>query len=178
MRTRILTTAWLGVFLVASVGGLASQEGTRGGQEPDRTAEGAVSRLYELVTFDAGQTPDWDEVRSLFLDEAVIVLRTSRDSTTVFSLEGFVHDFVTFIEGRNVSQTGFEEQIVRMRSSLFRDMAHVLVLYEAHIRGSPRPPQQGIDSFLLVKRGDRWRIAAITNDVPTADHPVPIELRP
>ena len=33
-----------------------------------------VAELYDLVTFGAGTTPDWDEVRSLFIEEAVVVL--------------------------------------------------------------------------------------------------------
>ena len=34
--------------------------------------------FYDLVTFDAGTTPDWERVRSLFADEAVVILRTGR----------------------------------------------------------------------------------------------------
>ena len=60
------------------------------------SAEGVVKELYDLVTFDAGSTPDWDRVRALFIDEGIVVLRTSRDSSTVFTVEGFVDDFVNF----------------------------------------------------------------------------------
>jgi hypothetical protein len=141
------------------------------------TAEGVVSELYELVTFDAGTTPDWDIVRSLFIEEAVIVLRTTREASTVFSLDGFVNDFVTFIERAKVEETGFVEEIISMESMVFRDIAHVLVLYEASIPGWGRPPQQGIDSFQLIKKDGRWWIASITNDVPNPDHPVPEALR-
>ena len=35
-------------------------------QDPPTSAEGVVTELYDLVTFDAGTTPDWDRVRSLF----------------------------------------------------------------------------------------------------------------
>jgi hypothetical protein len=55
-------------------------------------------------------------------------------------------------------------------------MAHALVLYSACIPGAERPPQLGIDSFLLRKQGDRWWIAALTNDVVDEEHPVPPEL--
>ena len=141
------------------------------------SAEDVVRKLYALVTFEPGTTPDWDEVRSLFLDEAVIVLRTTRTATTVFSLEGFVNDFVTFIERANAVETGFEERIVRLVPTEFHDMAHVWVLYEAHVPGSPRPPQQGVDSFSLIRQDGRWLIVSVTNDIPNADHPVPEMLR-
>lgn len=153
---------------------LVAQEPNRA--EPYGTPEAVVSELYDLVTFDAGTTPDWDRVRNLFLPEAVIVLRTSRTETTVLTLEGFVADFVRFIERANVVQSGFSETIVRMKPWAFKDIAHALVLYEASIPGSGRPAQLGIDSFSLIRRDGRWWIAAITNDIPDPDHPVPREL--
>ena len=39
------------------------------GEEPFETAEGLVAALYESVTFEAGGTPDWDHVRSMFIDD-------------------------------------------------------------------------------------------------------------
>jgi hypothetical protein len=135
-----------------------------------------VRELYDLVTFEAGTTPDWDRVRSLFLDEAVIVLRTTRTANEVMSLDEFIGDWLEFIERARVTETGFEEKIIRTVPLEFKDIAHVLVLYEAHIPGSPRPPQQGVDSFSLVRRGGQWRIAAVLNDVPDPQHPVPAVL--
>ena len=89
-------------------------------QTPDdqvlQNPDGLVRHIYDLVTFQAGTTPDWDRVRSMFIDDAVIVLRTSKDSTTVFSVDGFVDDFVAFIERANAERTGFTENIIRMES--------------------------------------------------------------
>jgi hypothetical protein len=152
------------------------------GQEPSHpveftTAEGLVTELYRLVSSEPGSTPDWDRVRSTFIDEAVIVLRTSREATTVFSVDGFVADFIAFIERANVVETGFTETIVRMRPMVFGDMAHILVLYEAHITGSERPPSRGVDSFQLIRKDGRWWIVSVTNELPTPDRPAPTELQ-
>jgi hypothetical protein len=141
------------------------------------TAEGVVTELYDLVTFEAGQTPNWDAVRGLFIDEAVIVLRTGRDETTVFSVETWIQDFVTFIERAEVEKTGFTEAITRMSPTVFGDVANVWVLYEASVPGSGRPPQQGVDNFSLVRRDGRWWVAAITNEIPAVAGPVPEALR-
>ncbi len=64
-----------------------------------------------------------------------------------------------------------------MKSLVFGDMANVLVLYEAHITGSSRPPQQGVDNFSLIKKDGRWWIVSVTNEIPTPDRPIPEVLR-
>lgn len=141
------------------------------------TAEDVVKKIYELVTFEAGSPPDWDDVKALFLDEAVVVLRTSRTESTVFSVDGFIDDFKKFAERKDVQKNGFSEKILRTHATEFRDIAHVWVLYEASIPGTGRPPLKGADSFQLIRKDDRWRIASVANDIPTADHPIPEVLR-
>jgi hypothetical protein len=144
-----------------------------------------VAGLYALVSASGGTIPDWDKVRAQFIKEAVIVLRTSRTALTAFDLEGFIKDFVDFYErpfkrGETTvvpKDSGFTEKVVRMKVWEFGEMAHVLVLYEAMITGFPMAPQQGVDSWLLVRRDGRWLIAGATNELVTADRPVPPELR-
>jgi len=163
----------LGCAALLSVAPAAAQA------DPDAaTAEGLVRALYDRVSSEPGTTPDWDRVRSAFLPQAVVVLRTARDSTSVLTLDGFVQDFVAFIERANVRATGFRERVLRTEAMVFGDIAHVLVLYDAHLPGSPRPPQQGVDSFQLIRRDGRWWIVSVTNEIPTADRPVPAELTP
>ncbi len=140
------------------------------------TAQGLVNALYEEVTFDAGATPDWDRVRPMFLDQATVVLRTSREETTIFSVDGFVQDFVDFIERAGVRETGFEEKIIHTDPLVFGDLAHVLVLHEADIPGDDRPPRQGVDSFQLIRRDGRWWIVGVTNELPTPQRPIPPRL--
>jgi hypothetical protein len=170
------------LFLAASV--LAQTPATPA-NEPAKGPAQVVAEIYDLVSSTGGKMPDWDKVRACFVKEAVIVLRTSRTATTVFSLDGFIKDFVDFYEKPfrrgaltlHPNKEGFTEKVVRMKTFEFWDMAHVLVLYEAHITSDPTPPQQGIDSWLLNRRDGRWVIVAVTNDIITADHPVPPELR-
>ena len=143
-----------------------------------------VAGIYGLVRAAGGKLPDWDKVRACFLKEAVIVLRTSRTALTAFTLDGFIQDFVDFYEkpfkrGEATvvpKESGFTEKVVRMKAWEYGDMAHVLVLYEAQISGFAMAPQQGVDSWLLVRRDGRWLIAAATNEIVTPARPVPPEL--
>ncbi|NIM20484.1 MAG: hypothetical protein GTO51_09685 [Candidatus Latescibacteria bacterium] len=147
------------------------------GRDPFGSAEAVVEELYQLVTMDPGTTPDWDRVRKLFIDNAIIVIRTARTETSVFDVEGFVADFIAFIERANINQTGFAETIIRKKTMVFGDIAHVLVLYEAMIPGSERKPQRGVDSFQLIRKDNRWWIVSVVNEIPTPDRPVPAALR-
>jgi len=158
--------------------GFPAQSQTSSAQNAFHTAEGLVSEIYKTVSFDStAPKPDWEKVRSMFIGNAVIVLRVTRDSTAVFSVQGFIDDFVKFIERSPAKQRGFWERIVRMKPMVFGDIAHILVLYEAYIPGTPRPPQQGVDSWELIKKNGRWWIAAVTNEIPTRERPIPAELQ-
>jgi len=153
------------------------------GGVPDKPDQ-AVAAIYGLVSSAAGTTPDWDRVRACFVPQAVVVLRTARNATTVFSLEGFIKDFVDFyakpfVRGTTTlypNKAGFTEKVLKLKAWEFWDMAQVLVLYEASITGDSRPPQRGIDNWLLNRRDGRWLVVAVTNDLVTPDHPVPPEL--
>jgi len=104
------------------------------------TAEGVVYELYDMCTFDAGTLPDWDAMHALFLPQATVVLRNTRTSNTIFSVEGFVEDWHRFIARDNVEERGFTEEIVRMSATVFGDIAHIMVLYEASFPDWDRPP--------------------------------------
>jgi hypothetical protein len=148
------------------------------------SADATARAIYEAVSAPAGSVPDWDRVRSFFVPEAVVVLRTSRTDTTVFTLDGFVKDFVDFYEApRKYGEAtvtpranGFSEQVLETRAREFGDIAEVAVLYEARITGLSRPPTRGVDLWLLTRRDGRWRIAAVVNEVVTSDRPLPPDL--
>jgi len=174
-------SAWAAAVMLLCCGAAVAQTSAPAAQPVGEFVAG----LYSLVSSAGGKLPDWDKVRACFLDEAVIVLRTSRTAMTAFDLDGFIKDFVDFYEkpfkrGEATvvpKEAGFTEKVVRMKVWEYGDMAHVLVLYEAQITGFMAAPQQGVDSWILVRRDGQWRIAGATNEVVTAARPVPAELR-
>jgi hypothetical protein len=176
--TRSLTGGIVPAILVAGIlaGGPALAQDAPVPPGAD-TPEGVVRALYDLCTFDAGTLPDWDLMRSYFLPRATVVLRTSRSATTIFDVEGFIGDWLRFIERDNVEERGFTEEIVRMKATVFGDMAHVMVLYHASFPDWDRPPQPGVDFIQMVKSEGRWWIVSITNEIPTPDRPIPEALR-
>lgn len=161
---------------VLAVSTLVAQQDVQVAATGSGTPEQIVTSIYKLVSSEAGKNPDWNVVKSLFLENSIVVLRVSRDSTAVFSLQGFIDDFVKFYSIPAVQKNGFTERVVRMKPMVFGNIAHVLVLYEAQVPGTPRPPQQGVDSWELVKYDGKWRIVCVTNEIPSKERPLPKEL--
>ncbi len=142
------------------------------------TPEGVVRELYRMVCVDkGGPDTDWSQVRNLFLPQAVVVLRVSKDASQVFDVQGWIDDFVAWDEKARVKERGFYEKILVMKPRVFRDIANVFVHYEAAIVDSDKKPTHGVDSIELVRKDGRWWIASITNDLPNAEHPLPAELQ-
>ena len=90
---------------------------------------------------------------------------------SVLTLDGFIEDFDEFYGTPQVTENGFEETILELKSTEFGDMAQVWVLYEARIPDDGG--NQGVDNFSLIRRNGEWRVAAITNEVPFPGRPVP-----
>ena len=139
--------------------------------------EKMVRHLYQNVTFPAGKTPDWDYVRTMFLRESVVVMRTGRDQTATLSLDGWILDFVNFINDQNIKKTGFEEEVIKTDTMVFGDIAHVLVLYTSFVPGVSKKPREGVDSFHLIKKEGRWWIVSILNEIPTKNRKKPERLK-
>lgn len=137
------------------------------------TPEGLIRHLYEQVTFPAGESPDWDYVRTFFVPQASVVMRMGKNKTATLSLDGWILDFVNFIHNADVKSTGFEEKIIKMESTIFGDIAHSLVLYTSFIPGKSKAPREGVDSFHLIKKEGRWWIVSILNEIPGPGRPKP-----
>lgn len=180
-RSRSGLLAWL-VAAIAAPTLLAAEGGSTAAEKV--TAEATARAIYDAVSAPAGSVPNWDRVRSFFVPEAVVVLRTGRTSTSVFTLDGFIKDFVDFYETPRKygdaplvpRANGFTEKVLATRAQEFGEIAQVAVLYEAQIVGLSRPPTRGVDLWLLTRQGGRWRIAAVVNEVVSADRPLPPDL--
>jgi len=159
------------VWLLAGLLPLGIGSNVQAFDAPPETPESLVRSLYDLVTFDAGTRPDWDLARPMFLEDAVVVLRTSREANTVFSVQGWIDDFDTFIDNSPAKDLGFSETVVRLHTIAMGDIANVWVLYESKL--PDRPGRQGVDNFSLIRAEGKWKIASIVNELPIGDFRIP-----
>ncbi len=148
-------------------------------QQPDNSAawypapEDLIKDIYVAVSGKNSEAVDWQKVRSMFLDEAVVALRTSKDKSTQFTADGFIQDFKDFYQYPEVKANGFGEKILAMKSMVYKDIAFVSTIYSAAITGSQHPPTCGVDLWLLSKHDGLWKIPSIVNEVIPADQELP-----
>jgi len=147
-----------------------------GQSEENEAEEEAIQmtrQIYAEVSGDTGDQVDWDRVRSFFIEEAVIVLRTSREGSTSFTVDGFIQDFKDFYKSPAMKESGFKEEVLRLKSEVYHDIAYIAVVYQAQILKSERPPSKGIDFWLLIRKDKEWKVAAVTNELIPPGEAIP-----
>lgn len=166
-----------GILLLVLMGfGLSIYAQDTAVQEKPQTAEHIVRSLYEMVSWDPGKPPDWEVVKTLFVEDAVVVLRTGRESMQSIDRQGFVDLFLQDIERYNLDERGFQEKIISLKGREFGNIAHFFVVYEVSVPGDQRPPMRGLDTFHLWKRDGSWEIVSILNELPMPGNPIPEDL--
>jgi hypothetical protein len=136
-----------------------------------------IRQIYREVSSDGSILPDWDRIRSFFVDEAIVVLRSSREGTTQFTLEEFIQDFKDFYQRPDLVDSGFKEEVLQLKANVYHDIAFIAVIYEASILNSDRPPTKGVDFWLLAKREGAWKVISVVNEIlrPGEALPPPFE---
>ena len=122
----------------------------------------AIRRLYQVISFGEGGTPDWAGMRSLFAVGARIT-RITPEAVDALDLPGFQAMFTELIECGAV--LSFFEYETGRRVELFGAVAHVLSSYET--KRSPEaliPFGQGINSIQLLWTADGRSVVSLLWD--------------
>jgi len=137
-----------------------------------QTPQDLIENTYKLMTFGPGDKPDWETIKDLFIEDGVIVLRTSRTDMSIMDRNGFIDLWIRDYE-RGLKETGITEKKVIDRYEIMGDIATCYIIYAITIPDKDYPPQYGIDCFHLLKQNDRWHITSIVNEVlrPGVDPP-------
>lgn len=127
---------------------------------PDgRTAQGAVTALYDLISVPAGGSWDWERIDGLFVDRGVFVTMMPRNSGTVMAKT----DLSTLRTQTQAAygRSGFVEREYRRKVHVFGDIASIYSSFYIAIpeRGS-RTLARGLHHFQLVRTQGCWRIVS------------------
>jgi hypothetical protein len=176
----VLVLFGIASLAASSLPAAGRQEGQAAAAVPEnfKDPESLVRGIYAAVSFDPGPAPDWEFVKTFFLPQAVIVVRKTRTSMAVMTVQEFVDWFADDVEKFKMKERGFEETVEKIKLTALGDIAQAFVVYKARLKTpADSPGQIGLDSWELMKKDGRWWIAAVTNEIPTPDRPLPADLR-
>lgn len=126
---------------------------------PVNDLDTAVAGLYSVISGPAGKERDWAAFRRMFLPEAkltVIIGEAGNGTTLPLDVDGYIERAGPFL-----LQNGFFEKEIARRVEQYGNMAQVWSTYESRAKEEEAPFDRGINSIVLVKTEDGWKIANI-----------------
>ena len=137
--------------------------------DPHANPTALVDACYDLISFEPGSEPAWDDFRALFLPQAILTLRVFPDdeAITVMDLDAYMEKQIR--EG--MKEEGYTETLLHRSELVFRDTAEVRVLFA--MQYGDTEPYNAVDFFQLVRLKGRWFVASISSDVLRPDEPLP-----
>jgi phosphohistidine phosphatase SixA len=141
------------------------------------SVEGLVAALYDVISGPAGESRDWDRLRSLFLPTARLV-PVQRSSDGGVGYRAMTVEEYIQASGPTLERIGFTEREMARIVERFGDVAHVFSTYEGHREGTPEPLVRGLNSIQMIHDGDRWWVSSLAWSPARPDLPIPPRYRP
>lgn len=140
-----------------------------------QSIDAIVGAFYSLSGGEAGQARDWERYKALFLPQArLVAARPGSDGTAgafFLTIDEYVNANRKYFE-----KGGFFDKEIARRTDEFGAIAQVWSTYESrHVKDSPEPYARGINSFELLKDGDRWWIVTVFWDYERPESPIPAQ---
>lgn len=123
--------------------------------ENNREITKAILASYEGFSFEEGEMPDYDKLRTRFTESAQLAFKRG-DSIITFPVEEYLESHKSNVEEGRLS--ALDEKEVFGKTEKFGDIAHHLSTYEARVNSSDTVSERGIISYQLIKREDNWLI--------------------
>jgi len=148
--------------------------------KPDdvKSPEAIVKAVYDVISGGKGQPRDWDRMRSLFVPDARLIPSTTGKDGHNDAIFLTVDGYIARSSGRMTSD-GFFEHSIHNETEQFGNIVQVWSTYESrHNADDPTPFARGINSFQLLKDGDRYWVVNIFWDSENPTKPIPAKYLP
>jgi hypothetical protein len=130
--------------------------------DDDPTIARLLEALYEVISFEEGDEPDWSGLQALFSEHARIT-RITPDGTDHMDPRSFLAMTRNMLEVG--AYTSFYEFEVGRQVRRFGNVAQVWSLYETRRdRGAARALGRGINSIQLIRENGGWRVLGLLWD--------------
>ena len=148
------------------------------------SVDAIISAVYDVISGAKGQARNWDRMRSLFLPSArliparVVTSVTGGPSTHTDAVILSIDEYIAR-SSTTMTTNGFFERGIHNDVEQFGNIVHVWSTYESrHDAADPTPFARGINSFQLLKDGDRYWVVNIFWDNERPDNPIPAQYLP
>ena len=160
------------------VGSIAAHPGWPAAKPADVSSpEAILNAVYSVISGPQGQPRDWDRMRSLFLPDARLI-PTLPNGDHIDAIALTIDGYIARASAR-MATTGFYEHSTHNETEQYGNIVQVWSTYESrHAPTDATPFVRGINSFQLLKDGDRYWIVNIFWDAETPDHPIPAQYLP
>lgn len=132
-----------------------------------------IAALYSVISGPAGQTRNWDRMRTLFLPEAKLVATGKKPDGMMGKRVMTLEDYIK-IAGPSLEKDGFFENEISRKTDQYGSVVHLFSTYESRrTLNDEKPFMRGINSIQLWFDGKRWWILTVFWQGETTDNPIP-----
>jgi hypothetical protein len=118
-----------------------------------------LEKLYRSFSHGDGEEPDWDLMRSVFVDGAQFVTEPPvGEAPNPQSVDAFISSWQASIRESESPTVATEEWITDARVVKVGRLIRADVVFQAKKRNEPAPRRPGLDSLVLVDAGGDWKI--------------------
>jgi hypothetical protein len=146
--------------------------------EDVKSPEAIVAAVYSVISGGKGQQRDWNRMRSLFVPDArlipAITGKDGHNDVLMLSVDGYIER-----SGARLTNDGFFERSIHNDMQQFGNIVQIWSTYESrHDSADEKPFARGINSFQLLKDGDRYWVVNIFWDSENPTKPIPAKYLP
>jgi hypothetical protein len=162
-----------------AVGSIASRaDWPKAKPEDVRSPEAIVAAVYSVISGGKGQERDWDRMRSLFVPDARLIPSIAGKDGHADALFLTVDGYIAR-SGARLTENGFFERSIHNEMEQFGNIVQIWSTYESrHDSADEKPFARGINSFQLLKDGDRYWVVNIFWDAESPTKPIPAKYLP
>jgi hypothetical protein len=166
------------------VGSIAGHPGWPAAKPDDvKSPEAILNAVYSVISGGKGQARDWDRMRSLFVPDARLIPAVAaspanggvaHSDVLMLTVDGYIER-----SRARLNAAGFFERSIHNEIEQFGNIVQVWSTYESrHNPDDAKPFARGINSFQLLKDGDRYWVVNIFWDSESPAKPIPAKYLP
>jgi hypothetical protein len=165
-------------------GSIASHPGWPVAKAADvHSPEAIVNAVYSVISGAKNQPRDWNRMRSLFIPDARLIPSVAIPAAPgkPAHTDAVAHTVDDYIARNSayMAANGFFERSIHNDVEQFGNIVQIWSTYESrHNTNDPKPFARGINSFQLLKDGDRYWVVNIFWDDETPTNPIPAKYLP